>query len=341
MNQLARNRSKPRASLSLDLDNLWAYQMTHGDPTWETFPTYIPQFVPILLPILERLDQQITVFVVGQDAALDVNKPALRAVADAGHELGNHSYRHEPWLHRYDYGELEEEIERAEQAIEEATGARTRGFRGPGYSLAPDVLSVLMGRGYTYDCSTLPTIIGPLARAYYFRTAKLTAEQREERSYLFGSWSDARRPLAPYWWTHEGSRILEIPVTVLPGMRVPFHLSYVLYLAGRSERAAFEYFRSALRLCSLRGVEPSILLHPLDFVGADDLDALRFFPGMNLDGTKKRRVVEACLRLLGERFAVGTIAAHAAAIDGAASARTSVDITRAAHRSSGARGSVA
>jgi hypothetical protein len=26
---------KPLASLSLDLDNLWSYMKTHGDPGWE------------------------------------------------------------------------------------------------------------------------------------------------------------------------------------------------------------------------------------------------------------------------------------------------------------------
>jgi len=41
------------------------------------------------------------------------------------------------------------------------------------------VLDVLVRRGYRFDASTLPTYIGPLARAYYFMTAKLQREQRE------------------------------------------------------------------------------------------------------------------------------------------------------------------
>ena len=46
-----------------------------------------------------------------------------------------------------------------------------------------------------------------------------------------------------------------------------------------------------MRLCRLAGVEPSILLHPLDFLGADDVDALGFFPGMAMTGDRKRAVV--------------------------------------------------
>ena len=75
------------------------------------------------------------------------------------------------------------------------TGQHQVGFRGPGYILSADVLRVLVDRGYRYDCSTLPTVIGPLARKYYFRSAQLTAEQRAERSYLFGGFREGLRRL--------------------------------------------------------------------------------------------------------------------------------------------------
>ena len=32
---------KPLASLSLDLDNQWSYMKTHGDPGWESLPSYL------------------------------------------------------------------------------------------------------------------------------------------------------------------------------------------------------------------------------------------------------------------------------------------------------------
>ncbi len=307
---------RPTASLSLDLDNLWAYQMTHGDPGWETHPTYLPEVVPTFLELLAETGTTITVFIVGQDAALEVNRRALASITAAGHEVGNHSFRHQPWLHRYSPDELRSELADTEAAIEQATGQRPTVFRGPGYSLSPTLVRTLVDLGYTADCSTLPTVIGPLARKFYFRTAKLDAAQREERAHLFGHAKDALQPLKPYYWTSdEGSspvRLLEIPVTVLPYTRVPFHLSYVLYLAGRSEDLAVRYFSAGLRTCRIAGVEPSILLHPLDFVGADDVDALRFFPAMGLSGAVKRRVVARCLARLADSFDVCTIGGHAA-----------------------------
>jgi peptidoglycan/xylan/chitin deacetylase (PgdA/CDA1 family) len=124
---------KPLASLSLDLDNEWAYIKTHGDPAWETFPSYFDIVVPRFLEVLDRLGQRITVFIVGQDAALEKNHAALRSIADAGHEIGNHSFHHEPWLQRYSDEQIEREIRSATEAIagcdrDPAAGfSRTRG----------------------------------------------------------------------------------------------------------------------------------------------------------------------------------------------------------------------
>ena len=303
--------TRPLASLSLDLDNLWSYQMTHGDPGWDRYDSYLDVLVPIVLDALRRRSLRITFFVVGQDAALERNHEAIASLAADGHEIGNHSFRHQPWLHRYSHAEIDEELARTEEAIAALTGRTLRGFRGPGYSLSADVLRVLVDRGYRYDCSTLPTVIGPVARWYYFRTAKLTAAQREERSTLFGGAREGLRPLKPYRWEVGDDRLLEIPVTTMPLTRVPMHVSYVLYLAGPSPALARQYFANALRLCRLRGVEPSILLHPLDFLGADDVDSLGFFPGMAMKGSAKRAVVAACLDELCSQFDVVPMEKHA------------------------------
>ena len=104
---------KPLASLSLDLDNKWSYLKTHGDESWEEYPSYFGVVVPRILSVLEDVGLRITFFVVGQDATLPENHAAIRSVVDAGHEIGNHSFRHEPWLHLYDPQELEEELKGA------------------------------------------------------------------------------------------------------------------------------------------------------------------------------------------------------------------------------------
>jgi peptidoglycan/xylan/chitin deacetylase (PgdA/CDA1 family) len=299
------------ASLSLDLDNCWSYLKTRGDPRWETFPSYLDVVVPRVLEFFARRALTLTFFVVGQDAALKQHHAVLRAIAEAGHEVGNHSFHHEPWLHRYDADALEHEIALAEDHIERATSVRPVGFRGPGFSVSAAVLATLASRGYSYDASTFPTFIGPLARAYYFMKSDLGREARETRSALFGTIKDGMLPLRPYLVPVPEGRLLEIPVSVVPFVRLPFHLSYILYLATFSRNAALVYFRTALGACRIAGVQPSLLLHPLDFLGKEDDVGLEFFPGMNLRLATKLAVVDAALHEYQRRFRVVTMLEHA------------------------------
>jgi peptidoglycan/xylan/chitin deacetylase (PgdA/CDA1 family) len=307
---------KPLASLSLDLDNKWSYLKTHGDPGWDRFPSYLDRLVPRVLAFLADRNLTLTWFVVGRDAALEGHRGVLRAIADAGHEVGNHSFHHEPWLHLYTPAEIGDELARAEDAIREATGVRPTGFRGPGYSLSEAVLEVLLRRGYRYDASTLPTYLGPLARAYYFMTAKLSPEERRRRAKLFGTLADGRRPVRPYRWRTRFGELLEIPVTTLPLAKVPIHVSYLVYLARFSRAAARAYFRSALWACERSRTEPSILLHPLDFLGGDDEPDLGFFPAMDQPAGWKLDLVSDLLADLTARFDVVPMGRHADALAG-------------------------
>ena len=307
--------SRPLASISLDADNLWSYLKTHGDAGWERRPSYLDIFFPPVLDALDELGLKITFFCVGLDADREENLDAFRSLTARGHEVGNHSYEHEPWLHRYSRARLSEELERTEVALLRATGQQPIGFRGPGYSCCTALLELLAERGYRYDASTLPTYLGPLARRYYFMTARLTAAQREERASLFGSLRDGLRPVGPYLWKlSSGRRLLEIPVTTIPVVKVPFHLSYLLYLARYSEPLMLAYLRTALGLCRATGTEPSFLLHPLDLLGGDQVRELSFFPGMDIAGREKIRIFLRVLRVLTERFQLVPMSRHADAI---------------------------
>ena len=112
---------KPIASLSLDLDNKWSYMKTHGDERWKSFPSYLNLLVPRVLEFLKQRNLTITFFIVGQDAAFEENRDTLATIAGAGHEIGNHSFHHEPWLHLYSEKQIAIELARAEEHIERAT----------------------------------------------------------------------------------------------------------------------------------------------------------------------------------------------------------------------------
>lgn len=304
---------KPIASLSLDLDNKWSYMKTHGDAGWESYPSYLDITAPRAVEFLGERGLNITFFIVGRDASLEKNHDALQTIADAGHEIGNHSFDHEPWLHLYSRDEIVEEFEKTEQALFAATGKRPVGFRGPGYSLSPTVLEVLTERSYEYDCSTLPTYIGPFARAYYFlRSPRMTDEEKEKRKKLFGTFKDGLQSLKPHILDIGGRPLAELPVTTFPIIKAPIHASYVIYLATFSRSLAMAYWRSALAMCRLTRTEPSLLLHPLDLMCGEEVPELKFFPAMDLPLKEKLEILGDILAIYSAKFEVVNMRTHAA-----------------------------
>jgi hypothetical protein len=308
----ASNDAKPLASISLDLDNLWSYMKTHGDPGWESFPSYLDIIIPRVLDVLDQWNLKITFFIVGQDAALEKNRKALGMLTERGHEVGNHSFDHEPWLHLYAKERIQKEIGRAEEKIRDATGQEPVGFRGPGFSWSPDLLEVLIEGGYGFDASTLPTYLGPLARMYYFWTSNLTEEEKKERAKLFGGFGEGLRPAKAFKWNlGNGYKLLEIPVTTIPMIKTPFHLSYLLYLSRFCKTLMRLYLNVAILVCRMTGTQPSFLLHPLDLLGGDQAPELAFFPGMDLSSDRKVQVFDHVIGTLSKHYRLVNMSTHA------------------------------
>jgi len=127
---------------------------------------------------------------------------------------------------------------------------------------------------------------------------------------MFGGLQDGLRPIRPYWWQLDQRTILEIPVTTLPILKIPIHFSYLLYISTFSKMLALQYFRLALILCRIAKVQPSLLLHPLDFLCSEDAPELDFFPAMNLSLAHKLSFMRESFALLSQRQSVLGMAAY-------------------------------
>lgn len=306
--------NKLQMSLSLDLDNKWSYLRTYGSDAWRQFPTYLDLVVPRILSFFADRNIKITFFIVGQDAALDKNREVIATLPAAGHEIGNHSFKHEPWLHSYSEEDFDCDLAMAEEAIQEATGVQVKGFRGPGYSITETTLRVLKKRGYRYDATAFPNILNPLSRAYLFATTNLSREEKRRRKALFGSFSDAFRPVKPYRWDLGSERLLELPVTTMPIFKTPIHFSYLTYLGSYSMQLARTYLRFAVAMCNLTRTEPSLLLHPLDFMCKEDDSDLSNFPAMGLPLSRKMKLMDTFFEMLLGSFTPVTVGAHVESI---------------------------
>jgi len=309
------SKSKPLASISLDLDDLWSYMKIYGDPRWEEFPSFLDVLIPDVLDLLDELGLIATFFVVGQDAALDKNRELLGQLTERGHEVGNHSFHHEAWLYRFSREQIEQELVKAEEQIAKATSQNPVGFRGPGFSWSLDLLDLLEKRGYLYDTTVMPTYIGSIARAYYFRNSKLTRDEKRMRMEGGRGFKDGMRPVKPYFWgLNSGRHLLEIPVTTVPMLKTPFHMSYLLFLNQYSTGMMLAYLKLALFLCRLTGTEPSFVIHPTDLLTAEQVPFMRFFPGMSMTATEKRKILRRVIEEFSKSFRLVNMQTYAQAI---------------------------
>jgi hypothetical protein len=285
---------------------------TCGDPRWKSLPSYLDLFIPRVLDLLDELNLKITFFVVGQDASMEGNRKALALLSEKGHEVGNHSFHHEPSFHLSSRASIRNEIQEAEKHIILGTGQKPIGFRGPIFSWSPNCIDILAENGYLYDASSLPTYLGPLARAYYFAKSNTTHGQEDKRQALFGSFKNGMNPIQPYRWKcSPHSSLLEIPVTTIPFIKTPFHLSYLMYIAGYSQFLMHLYLKMAITLCLVKRIGVSFLLHPLDFLGADLVPELAFFPAMSLPSAKKYSIAKGVLKQITRYFTFVTMNEYA------------------------------
>lgn len=102
---------------------------------------------PQILDILKSHGVKATFFVTGHNARL--NPGVLRHILEEGHAIGNHSYDHDYTMYR-DVAAFASDLDRAEEAIQAATGTRPILYRPPGgtNNLTPACKKTLAERGY-------------------------------------------------------------------------------------------------------------------------------------------------------------------------------------------------
>lgn len=87
-----------------------------------------PKVTPQILKILKKYDAKATFFVVGNE--VKKNPKVLKAVADAGHEIGNHTYNHAK-LTTLSVKKVKLQIDSTDAAIKAVIGQNATVFRPP------------------------------------------------------------------------------------------------------------------------------------------------------------------------------------------------------------------
>ena len=124
-------------------------------------------------------------------------------------------------------------MEEGARAIERATGMAPRGFRAPGYTITDEVFSVLAELGVAYDSSVFPCPPYWVAKAAAIGLIALrgrTSRSIVDTPAVLAAPTRPYRVGRPYWRRGEG--LVELPVQVTRGLRLPFIGTYVT-LPGR------------------------------------------------------------------------------------------------------------
>jgi peptidoglycan/xylan/chitin deacetylase (PgdA/CDA1 family) len=119
--------------------------------------------VPRLLSLFRKMDMRTTWFVPGH--SMETFPDQIRAVADAGHELGLHGYSHENPIHMTRQQE-QDVLDKTIELMLEHTGQAPRGYVAPWWELSPNTAELLLSRNIKYDHSYMHHDFLP----YYVRT---------------------------------------------------------------------------------------------------------------------------------------------------------------------------
>lgn len=301
------------ACVSVDLDSLGHYCRIHGLPESVLSPSaarlVYHEAVGRFVELFREVGIRATFFAVGRDLDDPKSAEAVRAAAEAEHEVGNHTFAHDYDFTRKSPSEIGDDLSRGGASILRVTGARPSGFRAPGYTLTGAVLQALNAQGYRYDSSTFP------AAPYWLAKALIMAGQaivgRGSRAVLDRP-KVLRAPRLPYRpdlaepYQKGHASLVELPITVHPLTRVP--------LIGTTLTAL-----PPLALAALwRGVSSlpfvNLELHGIDLldasdVGCPELAALQ--PDLRIPRrTKRARLLDA-LRKLARSADVVTLASAA------------------------------
>lgn len=309
------------AAVSVDLDEIPCYAAIHGldVPAGSEHAIYA-RALPRLASLFAAHAVPATFFAIGEDVLRAPAAEALAALAARGHEIASHSQRHLYDLTRQDRATIRREVEESLVAIERAVGVRPRGFRAPGYTITNEVFSVLRELGLAYDSSVFP------CPAYYAPKASVIGALRARAALGLGKPSrsivdDPRVLGAPadpyfpddrtgaYWSPGPRDGLLELPIGVTRGARLPF-IGTSVALAG--ERGA--------RLLARQMVGRPVVvleLHGIDLSDAED-DGLGWLaphqPDLARRAEAKGRAIAAAIETLrahGYRFVTTEEAARA------------------------------
>lgn len=249
-------------AISSDIDSLHSLYKGHGLRCAAYSYAEIEMGLENFSRFLEPYGVKATLFMVGDDFLQPQNAAPIRAAAAAGHEIANHSMTHAQGFRLLPPDAMEAEIAGMEDACVRLTGRRPVGFRSPGWNVGDGAVEILKRRGYLYDSSVFPTSLMPLFKMlHWWNTSGRDGGDRTtmgQLGYMLAPVRPYRTAAASLARAGSGG-IVELPVTVVPGVRLPFWATFLL-------ATGLGVFAASLRALRSAGMPVQFQFHLSDFV---------------------------------------------------------------------------
>jgi peptidoglycan/xylan/chitin deacetylase (PgdA/CDA1 family) len=152
-----------RVCLTFDFDAIAIWLHTFDSPTQRSrhsrglFGANVA--TPRLLELLDFHDVPSTWFVPGH--TIETFPEVCAAVADDGHDVQHHGWKHVDPVKYDSYEEERADVERGVEAIEALTGSRPVGYRSPAGEFSEHTLEILQELDFEYDASLMGTDYEP------------------------------------------------------------------------------------------------------------------------------------------------------------------------------------
>jgi len=161
-----------------------------------------------LSDIVRRFELKLTVFATGK--VLDQKKETVDFFQAMGAEIELHGYKHVMYQPN-----VALELQKGADIYRKYLGKNPLGYRSPGGVFSPGLLKALAVEGIRYDSSLIP-------------------------SYRRGVYKNLKSPIQPF---HDAeASILELPIGVVPKIRIPIAASYIRLLGLSTYKLLFSLF---------------------------------------------------------------------------------------------------
>lgn len=218
-------------AMSVDVEDYFqvsAFERVVARGDWSGLESRVVGNTEKLLEVFDRHAVRSTFFILGWVAE---RFPSLvRQIADLGHEVASHGFNHE-LVYSLTASQFRDDVRRAKQTIEDASGRAVRGYRAPSFSVVDRslwALDVLIEEGHQYDASIFPIHhdrYGIPAAPRHLHVIERPAGRIVEVPGSTTRVGGVNVPVAgggyfrllPYWWTRWGinrvNRVERKPVT--------------------------------------------------------------------------------------------------------------------------------